>query len=562
MKRIQSILVLLAAFPGVFLPLACGSKDNETPLEQAEGGQGGTSGREASDRAAGEAQGKGEGGAGKDASFDPRMEEDEEPVDSPDTDPEETVSNDCDLENEDLPDDDFIDSNCDGIDGDVTRAVFVAPTGNDFARGTMDDPLRTIQAAVDSARELDQDVYVCNAKYEGALLIENDGVNLYGGYDCNNGWKRALDRAHLVSRNGPALTVQGVTGLKIERILFETSDTTAPETSTIAGTIVESHDVILRHLEFVAGRAGDGAEGEAGQAFLSPAPNGANGGAGCTTLDCTERGLGGALFTTHFCADAQFRNPGGRGGHGPSTYTAGTPGQKGYGDELGGQGGVISQKGADRNGADGKDGRKGAVGAHAVSSIGAFVGTQYDPSNRGAPGSLGQPAGAGGGGAGGHLQLLGDLCCTSGNGGAQGGHGGCGGYPGQGGDGGGGSFGLVLVNSEVALSRVRLLTSDGGAGGAGGRGGDGQLGGASGSAFLAGIGGKGGRGGAGGAGAPGGGGPSIGLALVSSSLAKSEHVQVLLGQAGRGGSGINQTDASDGVAAEGYDFTSRTTFTF
>src|SRR5262249_60826684 len=40
----------------------------------------------------------------------------------------------------DTPDLKFVDSNCDGIDGDAKNAVFVAPDGNDAAPGTMKRP--------------------------------------------------------------------------------------------------------------------------------------------------------------------------------------------------------------------------------------------------------------------------------------------------------------------------------------------------------------------------------------------------------------------------------------
>src|SRR6188768_1986555 len=37
----------------------------------------------------------------------------------------------------DAPDDDFLDSNCDGIDGDASHAIFVSPGGSDSADGSL-----------------------------------------------------------------------------------------------------------------------------------------------------------------------------------------------------------------------------------------------------------------------------------------------------------------------------------------------------------------------------------------------------------------------------------------
>src|SRR5438552_963890 len=45
----------------------------------------------------------------------------------------------------DRPDLSFQDTNCDGIDGDASHAVFVSLSGNNAATGTKDNPLRTIQ---------------------------------------------------------------------------------------------------------------------------------------------------------------------------------------------------------------------------------------------------------------------------------------------------------------------------------------------------------------------------------------------------------------------------------
>jgi len=55
----------------------------------------------------------------------------------------------------DNPDDSFVDRNCDGIDGDVAQAIFVAVPadgGNDGNAGTMAAPMATINAALTKAR--------------------------------------------------------------------------------------------------------------------------------------------------------------------------------------------------------------------------------------------------------------------------------------------------------------------------------------------------------------------------------------------------------------------------
>ena len=66
----------------------------------------------------------------------------------------------------DVPDLKFADTNCDGIDGVVKQAVFVAPTGSDAAPGTRARPLRSLQAAVALAARKRQSVYAMVGRYD------------------------------------------------------------------------------------------------------------------------------------------------------------------------------------------------------------------------------------------------------------------------------------------------------------------------------------------------------------------------------------------------------------
>ncbi|MBI2395460.1 MAG: hypothetical protein HYV09_38175, partial [Deltaproteobacteria bacterium] len=94
----------------------------------------------------------------------------------------------------DDPDDDFKDTNCDGIDGDKSRAIFVAPDGKDDAAGTLDAPVHSFAKAIERANELGKDVYACNGTYAENVVIAK-AVRVFGGFDCKAGWKRTLDRA-------------------------------------------------------------------------------------------------------------------------------------------------------------------------------------------------------------------------------------------------------------------------------------------------------------------------------------------------------------------------------
>src|SRR5690606_23863650 len=106
----------------------------------------------------------------------------------------------------DAPDDDFEDTNCDGIDGDASQAIFVSTTGSDEAAGSRTEPVRTLQHAIELASEQRKDVFVCDGAYTENVVIEQP-VSLYGGYDCNSDWRRIRDRAIVEPESGVPLSI-------------------------------------------------------------------------------------------------------------------------------------------------------------------------------------------------------------------------------------------------------------------------------------------------------------------------------------------------------------------
>src|SRR3954449_12165381 len=85
----------------------------------------------------------------------------------------------------DKPDLGFVDSNCDGIDGDKAAALFVAPGGDDNHSGSFDSPKKTVLAAVNAGLAAGKDVYVAGGNYPEkiAFLGANGKLGVYGGYD-------------------------------------------------------------------------------------------------------------------------------------------------------------------------------------------------------------------------------------------------------------------------------------------------------------------------------------------------------------------------------------------
>ena len=90
----------------------------------------------------------------------------------------------------DDPDGTYTDANCDGIDGDVTRGVFVAGGGNNVPTCglTSITPCQTISYGIVRAATAGRNhVFVQAGTYNEAVVLVN-GVNVWGGYDF--GWQR------------------------------------------------------------------------------------------------------------------------------------------------------------------------------------------------------------------------------------------------------------------------------------------------------------------------------------------------------------------------------------
>ena len=77
---------------------------------------------------------------------------------------------------------DGLDSNCDGIDGEVDNGVFVAKNGSDQNPGTLESPVLTITEGLARATAFNKrDVYVATGVYsESIVLVDNKRV--IGGY--------------------------------------------------------------------------------------------------------------------------------------------------------------------------------------------------------------------------------------------------------------------------------------------------------------------------------------------------------------------------------------------
>lgn len=451
----------------------------------------------------------------------------------------------------DLPDNGFADTNCDGIDGDVNEAIFVASGGNDLGPGTRAAPMASINAAIGKAEATGKtQVYVSNGIYSSRVTLTS-GISIYGGYSATNGWVRndlyvSTIRSGNVS-DGRVTALEGVnitTATRVDQMRIETLGTSSAGISNYAVYCRECGGLTLSNNDIFAGNAGPGGSGSAGVDGANGSVGGGGSGSSC---DSNSSGAAGGSAGGSSCRSG---GAGGRGGNfGDNNGVAGATGVSGTPGGSGGNGGDPGSPG--NNGSPGSNGSNGAAGSAGSGGSGGSGVWGTDAGGSGSFGGYGNGGGGGGGGGGQGCTFCND---GPGNGGGGGGGAGCRGTPGSGGLGGGGSFGLFLYQSSGILLVNNTIQSgnggNGGNGGVGGDGGTGANGGVGGSVCTGevgrgGNGGKGGNGGDGGGGGGGAGGPSWGVYKVSTTVNVSGNTLVN-GVAGSGGNGGNP-NGNDGM---------------
>lgn len=449
-----------------------------------------------------------------------------------------TVAATCTKSASDLPDLAFKDTNCDGIDGDAARAVFVSTRGSDSSPGTKARPKKTIVAAVNvaSRSRARRQILVEAGTYDvGAGIVVPSNVQIYGGYRSPS-WRRSAVSATVLMGRPQAVLVGRSTGVVLQLLRLRASAYPAVDRS-VYGLRAVASTIVLERVTVIAGAAVDGphgtGEGTAGAA-------GAPGNPGSNNVGALP-GTGGA-------------GPGGAGGAGGAGAFAGADGYagaagSGTGGGKGGAGGTRNPQNVQGNpGANGGDGATGAAGA-----TGAGGSTSFDDAGEtwvgknGLPGGPAQSGGGGGGGGGGSgytYSFPGSSGGGPGVGGGGGGAGGTGGTGGGPGGSGGGSFAVYLWGSSITIRESTLSAGSGGRGGdgrpgaPGGLGGSGAIGGVTGDGGDGGKGGRGGDGGSGGSGGGGAGGPSVGVFQGASSRVALRRTAISVGVGGAGG-GLN-----------------------
>ena len=415
--------------------------------------------------------------------------------------------------------------------------VFVSAAGDDAAgNGSRAKPFATLSKAIEQASKKDKRVYACadGGRYEESLELDAaaNGLELYGGFACDDWSYSTSAQSRLSSKTALALHVDGVNGLRVEDFRIQAADATAPGESSVGVFVASSTKVVFRRVRIEAG-AGMAGENGTREDFVFPEReeldgNSASDGTGADPKVCECPG--GTATSGGSGGDAQIG--GQNGGNGaPAHGTAGGAG----GDAAASS---CSVGGGGSNGAS----APAPTPAAGASKVGSLTSAGWTPAS-GSDGAVGAAGQGGGGGA--------SSTTGGGGGGGGGGCGGCGGAGGKGGQGGGGSIGLAAFESEVALEDAVLLTGHAGDGGKGIRGQTGQTeAGFAGDRTLNGCdGGAGGLGGDGAASGGGAGGISVGI-LWSGSMAPTQHnVSITTGASGAEGTGGDPV-INDGVPGE------------
>ncbi len=450
----------------------------------------------------------------------------------------------------DLPDPEGRDANCDGVDGERDRVVYLHGDGDDERDGlTPGNAVATIDRAVEIARVLPgrDRVLVATGLYRQASLVLVGGVSLHGGYSADFRTRDA-ERATFQFTNSVGVRAINLNApVMLDQINIEVTNRNATGQPAIGFQVLASADHLhLRLSEVLAGRGGDGGVGRGGNVGADGNPGNAGSGSSPGGGGAPGGGNGGT---------GRRQNDGTGGGAGNQNDASCGGGGGGGGDDTG------CADGDPRRGGDGGGGCGGPAGGNGArgNATGQLIGAAWVPSNGTHGGNGGVGGGGGGGGAGGGEDCVASftgICifCGTGRGGGGGGGGGRGGQGGRLGTGGGASIGFAVNNSTITLTDVLVATAGGGSGGPGGGGGNGGSGGPGGFGASnnsntdgnGGNGGAGGSGGGGGCGGGGGGGPSVAVwGSGGAVVVQRGDVRLEAGAAGTGGGSC--TNASRGL---------------
>jgi len=501
----------------------------------------------------------------------------------------------------DNPDAAFYDDNCDGIDGDKTRAVFVSNGGTDNATCDFASPCASVGHAITVAgnRGLSQ-VFVQAGTYV-EVVQPTSGLEIYGGYDAT--WQRgpvtsAGHESQILGRKASDGQYMALRARNVSNVLLADLHLHGPDASGQVGRAgkssyaahLVSSQVTFQRVKITGGQGANGAAGSDGTDWPSgdAAARGHDGEDAALASwfgACDDGRQAGGTGGSESCGNGAGDTHGGGGGQGgqPDKDCSGLFGTCSLGGDCSDTPGLAGSAATVTSGSSGDAGSGGqtctgtAPGAGHAGRVsngsrglpgdaGGLIASNYWYAGGGATGGKGLNGGGGGGGGGSGGCDNGAFGSDArGAGGGGGGAGGCrSGHPGGGGGGGGSSFGIFAVSNSAAwIYDSQIVRGDGGDGGRGGHGGSGQPGGPgggggsshSGTGAQAGAGGgAGGHGGHAGGGGGGAGGSAYGVYTYQSTAVTSGDTfsggAVGLGGSGGSSAGSNGYTGSNGARAD------------
>ena len=152
----------------------------------------------------------------------------------------------------DLPDLAFVDSDCDGIDGQEAKAIFVSPLGNDTNPGTKAKPKRQISAAVGSAAGTGRYVLAAVGEYSG--VVAATGVGIFGGYDATT-WQRTKTAVTRITSLPQGLLADKVTGVTLQLLTVVGLTGGNNDRSSYGIRALNGSSLTLQTVTVLAGRA-------------------------------------------------------------------------------------------------------------------------------------------------------------------------------------------------------------------------------------------------------------------------------------------------------------------
>ena len=217
----------------------------------------------------------------------------------------------------DIPDSNFSDTDCDGIDGKKTQSVFVTSLGTDDTTcGNIGTPCRTIGHATDRALELARSrVLVAAGTYSEALTLRQ-GISVHGGYSSDFVTRTLANRA-LINGSAEYINAGTPTGLYYTvlgenltqaftfdmlqvagpTVTGQRTDGSGKHTAGILLRNIAANIATISYTKITGGNATGGNSGSGGTNAIQTAPSagqpGDPGAESEVVCDNTSRGAGG-----------------------------------------------------------------------------------------------------------------------------------------------------------------------------------------------------------------------------------------------------------------------------